>query len=92
MADDVNLLAGSLIGAWAGAEWATRLKSETLHRLIAILLVVIAGVLTFGHDATTAAPLFTDWARLWPGSPLASSPASSPHCLALPVASFLYRP
>lgn len=26
----VNLLAGSLIGAWMGATWAIRLKSETL--------------------------------------------------------------
>src|SRR5215210_4431189 len=48
----VNLLAGSLLGAWAGAEWATRLKSETLYRVIAVLLVVIAGVLLFAHDAT----------------------------------------
>ncbi|MEA2910216.1 MAG: hypothetical protein QOJ15_2297, partial [Bradyrhizobium sp.] len=35
----VNLLAGSLIGAWIGAEGATRLKSETLYRIIAVLLV-----------------------------------------------------
>jgi uncharacterized protein len=41
----LNLPVGSLIGAWAGAEWATRLKSETLYRVIAVLLVVIAGVL-----------------------------------------------
>ncbi len=44
-----NLLAGSLLGAWLGAEWATRLKSETLYRIIAVLLVVIAVVLLFGH-------------------------------------------
>ena len=47
----VNLLAGSLLGAWAGAEWATRLKSETLYRIIAVLLVVIAGVPLFAHYA-----------------------------------------
>jgi uncharacterized membrane protein YfcA len=46
-----NLLAGSLLGAWAGAGWATRLKSETLYRVIAVLLVVIAAVLLFGHEA-----------------------------------------
>lgn len=46
----LNLLAGSLLGAWFGAGWATRLKSETLYRVIAILLVVIAAVLIFGHD------------------------------------------
>lgn len=46
----VNLLAGSLIGAWIGAGWATRLSSETLYRIIAVLLVGIAAVLMFGHD------------------------------------------
>ncbi|MGJ5007622.1 sulfite exporter TauE/SafE family protein [Bradyrhizobium oligotrophicum] len=50
----LNLLAGSLIGAYVGASWATRLKSETLYKIIAVLLVVIAGVLLFAHDATTA--------------------------------------
>src|SRR5436309_16102613 len=40
----VNLLAGSLLGAWFGAGWATRLRSETLYRVIAALLVVIAAV------------------------------------------------
>ena len=47
----LNLLAGSLLGAWLGAGWATRLKSETLHRVIAVLLVAIAAVLLLGHDA-----------------------------------------
>lgn len=54
----VNLLAGSLIGAWIGAGWATRLAATSLHRLIAILLVLIALVLLFGHDSSTnGAPL-----------------------------------
>ena len=44
-----NLLAGSLIGAWVGASWATRLASHTLYRVIAVLLVIIAIVLVFGH-------------------------------------------
>ncbi len=47
----VNLLAGSLLGAWVGASWATKLKSETLYRVIAILLVAIAVVLMVGHSA-----------------------------------------
>ncbi|MBL8908609.1 MAG: sulfite exporter TauE/SafE family protein [Rhizobiales bacterium] len=47
-----NLLAGSLIGAWFGAGWATRLRSETLYRVIALLLVGIAFVLLFGHDVS----------------------------------------
>lgn len=46
----LNLLAGSLIGAWVGAGWATRLRSEILHRVIAVLLVAIAMVLLLGHD------------------------------------------
>lgn len=63
----VNLLAGSMLGAWAGAEWAIRLKSETLYRVIAVLLVVIAAVLLFAHDVTTTAPPFTGWAQLVAG-------------------------
>ncbi|MBY3313856.1 sulfite exporter TauE/SafE family protein [Rhizobium laguerreae] len=46
----VNLLAGSLAGAWFGAGWATRLNSGTLYRIIAALLVMIALVLLVGHD------------------------------------------
>ena len=49
-----NLLAGSLIGAWFGADWATRLKSEMLHKIIAALLVLIAVVLLAGHVAAGA--------------------------------------
>ncbi|MBY2950485.1 sulfite exporter TauE/SafE family protein [Rhizobium leguminosarum] len=54
-----NLLAGSLLGAWFGAGWATRLRSETLYRVIAIMLVAIAGVLILGHEAGTGQPLVT---------------------------------
>jgi len=46
----VNLLAGSLIGAWVGASWATQLASHTLYRVLAVLLALIAIVLLFGHD------------------------------------------
>lgn len=41
----LNLLAGSLAGAWFGAGWATRLKSETLYKVLAALLVLIAVIL-----------------------------------------------
>ena len=47
-----NLLAGSLFGAWLGAGWAVRMKSHLLYRVIALMLVGIALVLIFGHDAT----------------------------------------
>lgn len=50
----VNLLAGSLAGAWFGADWATRLKSETLYKVLAALMLGIAVVLVITHDA--AAP------------------------------------
>jgi uncharacterized protein len=62
-----NLLAGSLVGAWVGAEWATRLKSETLYRVIAVLLVIIAGVLLFAHDTVAGSPLFSGWSQIAAG-------------------------
>ncbi|MGA7455712.1 MAG: sulfite exporter TauE/SafE family protein [Methyloceanibacter sp.] len=55
----LNLLMGSLAGAWFGADWATRMRSKTLYRVIAILLVGIAAVLLVGHDGIgTGRPLF----------------------------------
>ena len=44
-----NLLAGSLIGAWIGANWATRMRSATLYKVIAALLVFMAVALTITH-------------------------------------------
>ena len=55
----VNLLAGSLLGAWFGAGWATRLASHTLYRVIAIVLLVIAVVLVLGHDTAASGALLT---------------------------------
>lgn len=63
----VNLLVGSLAGAWFGAGWATRLKSETLYKIIAALLVAIALVLIVGHNATAGEPLLTGGAQLVAG-------------------------
>lgn len=48
----VNLLAGSVVGAWLGASWATRMRSATLHRVLAALLVMIAAVLVLSHLGT----------------------------------------
>ena len=48
----VNLLAGSLAGAWLGATWATRMTSSTLYRVIAVLLVLIAAALAASHLGT----------------------------------------
>lgn len=64
-----NLLAGSLLGAWFGAGWATRLKSEILYKIIAMMLVAIAIVLMLGHDATVGQPLLTGVAQLVAGLP-----------------------
>lgn len=63
----VNLLAGSLLGAWFGAGWATRLKSESLYKVIAALLVVIAVVLMFEHDVSSSGALVTGAAQLVAG-------------------------
>lgn len=63
----VNLLAGSLAGAWFGAGWATRLKSESLYKIIAALLVVIAVVLVFGHDTSASSQLLTGTAQMAAG-------------------------
>lgn len=35
----INLLAGSLVGAYLGASWATRMRTTTLYRVLAALLV-----------------------------------------------------
>lgn len=45
----LNILAGSMAGAWLGASWATVLRSDKLYRVIALLLVAIAAVLAGGH-------------------------------------------
>jgi len=56
-----NLLAGSLLGAWMGAGWATKLASQTLYRIIAGLLVIIAIILLLGHNMTGGAPLLSGY-------------------------------
>jgi uncharacterized membrane protein YfcA len=44
-----KLLAGSLIGAWAGATWATKMRSATPYEVLAALLVLIAAALAWNH-------------------------------------------
>lgn len=64
----VNLLGGSLLGAWFGAAWATRLRSDTLYRVIAILLVGMSLMLVLGHSAQgNGVPLFDGAARIVAG-------------------------
>jgi uncharacterized membrane protein YfcA len=51
----MNLLAGSLAGAWFGADFATRISTRALHGIIAMLLIAIALVLAFAHDPVSPA-------------------------------------
>lgn len=50
----LNLLAGSLLGAWFGAGWAIKLKTESFYKVIAVLLAAIALLLVFGHNPANA--------------------------------------
>lgn len=63
----VNLLAGSLAGAWLGAGWATRLRSAALYKVIAGMLVVIAIVLLLGHGAAADRPFLSGTAQIVAG-------------------------
>jgi uncharacterized protein len=55
----VNLLAGSLLGAWFGAGCATRLASHVLHRVIAGLLIAIAVALLSAHNPAASEAVLT---------------------------------
>ncbi|WP_243730646.1 sulfite exporter TauE/SafE family protein [Rubellimicrobium sp. CFH 75288] len=45
----LNLLGGSLLGAWTGAGWVLRLRERTLHRVLSLLLAGLAAALLLGH-------------------------------------------
>lgn len=60
----VNLLAGSLLGAWAGASWVVRMRSDTLYRVLAGLMVLMAAALLFTHFATLDALGLAPWAQV----------------------------
>ncbi|WP_327092515.1 sulfite exporter TauE/SafE family protein [Nonomuraea sp. NBC_01738] len=53
----VNLLAGSLLGAWAGASWAVRMRTATLYKVLAALMVLMAAALVLTHTTTVGALL-----------------------------------
>ena len=57
-----TLLSGSVVGAWCGAGWATRMKSERLYKVLSVLLVCIAGVLLLGHGAPPRHLTLAGWA------------------------------
>lgn len=63
----VNLLAGSLFGAYLGASWATRMRTATLYRLLAGLLVLIAAALVASHLGSFASLGLTGPAQIVAG-------------------------
>ncbi|MET9917324.1 sulfite exporter TauE/SafE family protein [Streptomyces sp. NPDC006435] len=60
----VNLLAGSLLGAWAGASWAVRMRSATLYKVLAALMVLMAAALVVTHTTTLDALTLPLWAQI----------------------------
>lgn len=64
----LTLLAGSLLGAWLGADVATRLSTRALYRVIALLLLGIAVVLLIAHDPSTdSRPLLSGLSQILVG-------------------------
>ncbi|MDK1473802.1 sulfite exporter TauE/SafE family protein [Streptomyces sp. 549] len=60
----VNLLAGSLLGAWVGATWAVRMRSATLCRVLAALMVLMAVALVVTHTTAVDALTLPLWAQV----------------------------
>lgn len=60
----VNLLAGSLLGAWAGASWAVRMRSATLYKVLAALMVLMAAALVLTHTTTLGTLALPLWAQI----------------------------
>ncbi|MFD3469938.1 sulfite exporter TauE/SafE family protein [Streptomyces sp. NPDC058682] len=60
----VNLLAGSLLGAWAGASWAVRMRSTTLYKVLAALMVLMAAALVVTHTTALETLSLPLWAQI----------------------------
>ncbi|WP_327361087.1 sulfite exporter TauE/SafE family protein [Streptomyces sp. NBC_01296] len=60
----VNLLAGSLLGAWAGASWAVRMRSSTLYKVLAVLMVLMAVALVITHTTALSTLDLPLWAQV----------------------------
>ncbi|MFZ3561136.1 TSUP family transporter [Streptomyces sp. BH055] len=60
----VNLLAGSLLGAWAGASWAVRMRSTTLYKVLAALMVLMAAALPATHLTAVGSLDLPLWAQV----------------------------
>ncbi|MFG2683078.1 TSUP family transporter [Streptomyces sp. NPDC048392] len=60
----VNLLAGSLAGAWMGASWAVRMRTATLYKVLAALMVLMAAALVVTHTTTLGTLALPLWAQV----------------------------
>lgn len=60
----VNLLAGSLLGAWAGASWAVRMRGSSLYKVLAALMVLMAAALVLTHNTTPESLALPLWAQV----------------------------
>lgn len=49
----INLLSGSLVGAWISAGWAMRISEQRLDTIIMLLLLALAGLLLLDQTLTT---------------------------------------
>ncbi|MFI1679104.1 TSUP family transporter [Streptomyces sp. NPDC020607] len=58
------MLAGSLFGAWAGASWAVRMRSSTLYKVLAALMVFMAAALAITHTTTLGTLDLPLWAHV----------------------------
>ncbi|MFF1449668.1 sulfite exporter TauE/SafE family protein [Streptomyces sp. NPDC058274] len=63
----VNLLAGSLLGAWVGASWAVRMRTATLYRVLAVLMVLMAAALVATHTLELGSAGLSGAARIVAG-------------------------
>ncbi|MGW6707186.1 sulfite exporter TauE/SafE family protein [Streptomyces sp. NPDC054956] len=59
-----NLLAGSLLGAWVGASWAVRMRSATLYKVLAALMVLMAAALLVTHSTALDSVTLPLWAQV----------------------------
>ncbi|WP_338897422.1 TSUP family transporter [Streptomyces sp. TG1A-60] len=59
-----NLLVGSLLGAWAGAAWAVRMRGSTLYKVLAALMVLMAAALLVTHTVTPGTLTLSLWAQV----------------------------
>ncbi|WP_329115364.1 sulfite exporter TauE/SafE family protein [Streptomyces sp. NBC_01353] len=60
----LNLLAGSLLGAGAGASWAVRMRSATLYKVLAALMVLMAAAVVTTHSTALGSLDLPVWAQV----------------------------